>query len=73
MSEKEYTLKASNNCGISYFTCMKSNDLKVLLEKGKELDEELVRWVIEDEEFNVVPEFCAIHKDIIKEMKEKGD
>lgn len=63
-----YKLNVSYNCGISYRVERESDNLKELKKKGKELDEQTLRWVIDDEDGNQV-DCCAIHKNIVGFME----
>lgn len=55
-----YKLMVSHNVGISYAEEATADTIEELLPRGKELDEQMLRWVIEDEEGKVFV-FCDIH------------
>ena len=59
-----YSLKVSFDAGCSYQEGGQSDVLGELLEIGKRHDEQMLRWVIEDESGNIV-EASVIHKEII--------
>lgn len=63
----KYKLNVSYNCGTSYRVERESDDLEELKKAGKKLDEQMLRWDIEDEEGEQI-ECCAIHKGIIDFM-----
>jgi len=63
----KYKLNASYNCGVSYRVEKESNNLEELKEAGKKLDEQMLRWSIEDENGNQI-ECCGIHKGIVDFM-----
>jgi len=63
----KYKLNVSYDCGISYNVEKESEDLKGLKKRGKELDEQMLRWDIENEKGEQI-ECCAIHKEIITFM-----
>ena len=60
----KYKLSVSYNCGVTYGVERESDDLEELKKAGKELDEQMLRWDIEDENGEAI-ECCAIHKSII--------
>jgi len=60
----KYKLNVSYNCGVSYRVERESDNLEELKEAGKKLDEQMLRWGIEDENGEQI-ECCAIHKGII--------
>ena len=63
-----YILKVSSDAGCSYQEGGQSEVLGELLEIGKRHDEQMLRWVIEDESGNIV-EASAIHKNILGFMR----
>ena len=63
----KYKLNVSYNCGASYRVEKESDNLEELKKAGKKLDEQTLRWDIEDENGNQI-ECCAIHKGIIDFM-----
>lgn len=60
-------LMVSHDCGNSYQEAMEG-ELAVLVQRGKELDKEMLRWVIEDGDGDIV-EACKIHHDILDSMR----
>jgi hypothetical protein len=64
----KYKLNVSYNCGTSYRVERESNNLEELKEAGKKLDEQMLRWDIEDEDGEPIA-CCAIHKDIFNFME----
>ena len=64
----KYKLNVSYNCGVSYGVEKESYNLEELKEAGKKLDEQMLRWDIEDENGEPI-ECCVIHKGIFSFMK----
>lgn len=64
----KYKLNVSYNCGVSYRVERESNNLEELKEAGKKLDEQMLRWDIEDENGEQI-ECCGVHKGIIDFME----
>lgn len=62
-----YKLNVSYNCGASYGVKRESDNLKELKREGKKLDEQMLRWDIEDENGEQV-DCCGIHKGIVNFM-----
>lgn len=59
------TLMVSYNCGISYYPELKSKDLEGLKNRTKKLDDEQLRWYIEEEDGSMNHEVISkIHKGI---------
>ena len=63
-----YHLKVSYDAGGSYGPEGQSENLNELVERGKGLDAQMLRWVIEDDSGEIV-EASAIHKQIISFMQ----
>ena len=63
----KYKLNVSHNCGISYGVEKESDNLEELKKEGKKLDEQMLRWDIEDEAGKQV-ECSAVHKGIVNFM-----
>ena len=63
-----YQLKVSYDAGCSYSSGGQSENLNELVEKGKGHDEQMLRWVIEDDSGKIV-EASAIHKQIFSFMQ----
>lgn len=64
----KYKLNVSHNCGVSYGVERESDNLEELKKAGKELDEQMLRWDIEDEDGKSI-ECCAIYKGIFNFME----
>ena len=60
----KYKLSVSHDCGCSYRVEKESDNLEELRKEGQKLDEQMLRWSIEDERGEPV-ECCGIHKEII--------
>lgn len=63
----KYKLNVSHNCGVSYAVEKESYNLEELKKEGKKLDDQMLRWDIEDEKGEQI-ECCAIHKGIVDFM-----
>jgi hypothetical protein len=59
-----YTLEVSWDCGMGYHKEAEAMDLKEFEPRCKELDDQLVRWVIRKENEEIVG-FSAIHQRIL--------
>lgn len=64
----KYKLMVSYDAGGSYSFKETSNDIEKLKKMGEELDKEWLRWVIEDEQGEIM-EFSLIHKQIVDTME----
>jgi hypothetical protein len=66
----KYKLMVSYDCGISYSTEAKADTVDELVKKAVELklDENWLRWVIEDEN-EKIQEIGAIHKGILDALR----
>ena len=61
-----YVLMVSHDCGMNYRPEMKSEKIEDFEQKCKELNENWLRWVIEDEKGNMdMNHTCSIHNDIL--------
>jgi ADP-dependent phosphofructokinase/glucokinase len=64
------TIFVSYDCGIQYQPYMTSSDINELVEKGKEFDEQMLRWYIEDPDGNMDCEHLSgIHRSIVNTMR----
>lgn len=63
----KYTLYVSHNCGMSYVPERESEDLESFQARCKELNEQMLRWSLEDEDSNPVG-VCGIHAGIMAMM-----
>jgi len=64
----KYKLNVSHNCGCSYGVEKESDNLEELRKEGQKLDEQMLRWDIEDEAGKQI-ECSAVHKGIVRFMK----
>jgi hypothetical protein len=64
----KYKLNVSHNCGCSYGVEKESNNLEELKKEGQKLDEQMLRWDIEDESGEQI-ECSAVHKGIVRFME----
>jgi len=64
----KYTLFVSYNCGVNYHAEAESDNPEELIQQTQKLDEDMLRWSIEDEEGNFV-DISKIHKNIICSME----
>ncbi len=62
-----FLLMVSHDCGGSYHEEARTETKVELLPLTKKLDEEILRWVIETEEGEIV-EFSGIHKQIVTSL-----
>jgi len=63
-------LMVSYDCGMSYHEEIRSDDINDFKEKIKMCNENMLRWVIEDENGNLnLEEIPSIHKNIINFLK----
>ncbi|KKK55775.1 hypothetical protein LCGC14_3071140, partial [marine sediment metagenome] len=62
-----FKLMVSHDCGISYHEEATAETVEELLPKGEKLDEELLRWTIDDEADDIVI-FCDIHHQMVATM-----
>ena len=68
----KYQLMASYDCGMHYGKVMSADDIAEFGDKCRQLDEDCLRWVIEDENGNQVVEpqyMCRIYKEILLTME----
>ena len=60
-----YKLLVSHDCGMTYQCELEDGDLKKLLSRGKDLDDQMLRWYIMDESGGRVDITCKIHDSIV--------
>ncbi len=60
----KYTLFVSHNCGTSYFPEKSSDNLADFVSRCEELDEQMLRWTLEDEEGDLVS-MSGVHARIL--------
>jgi hypothetical protein len=63
-----YKLMVSWDCGISYECEKKSDNINDFKERTIELDNQMLRWSIEDNKNNLVGIPCKIHQEIIQTL-----
>lgn len=61
----KYRLMVSYNCGMSHTHETESNDLATFDSRCKELDNQILRWTIEEQDGKIV-RVCAIHKQMAR-------
>lgn len=64
----KYKLNVSHDCGCSYRVEKESDNLEELKKEGQKLDEQMLRWDIEDETGEQI-ECSAVHKGIVRFMR----
>ena len=63
-----YALMVSEDAGKTYNLLMEHESVDVLLERTNRLDLDYLRWVIKDEEGELLDIRCPIHSDILKSL-----
>ena len=59
-------LMSSMDCGGSYYLEFETDDIEKIKKRGKELDEQMIRWYIEDNDGEISKKFMSkIHHDIL--------
>jgi len=61
-------LLVSYDCGVHYGLDREAEEIKDLQERMIELDNEMLRWVVEDDNGEMLA-FCNIHHSIINTMR----
>jgi len=67
----KYKLQVSTNAGISYHTSAESDDYMDFAEKCRRLDEDGLRWHIQDDGEDLLSDekfLCLIHKAIFRDI-----
>lgn len=67
MTELEYTLHVSYDCGSSYCPEFTSSNLEEVKKEAETYDEQGLRWSIEDQDGNP-QSLCTIHAEILATM-----
>lgn len=65
-----FALFVSLNCGISYYKEREAETLDELHPRMAELDGLMLRWYLEEDGEDFWEEACAIHKGILKQVKQ---
>ena len=64
-----YTLMVSRDCGTSFHVDRTVDDLDELEARTEELDEQWLRWYVEQDGVQLFSHVCAVHVGIIAAMK----
>ncbi len=64
-----YKLMVSQDCGASYYCERESYRIEDFKERTEELDNQMIRWGIDDEDNNPIGIPCKIHREIIQTMQ----